>query len=124
MGAEFDVQGLEELSRHMTLAGQASKAKATAVVNKAAVNIKNQMKEEAAAAGYAGSRLARTINFEVTADAGGITAEIGPQKGHAGSLALLYFGNSKTAPVVPDPMGALDAEIPNLKTYLSKLIDL
>lgn len=124
MSAEFDVQGLDALQRNMTLAGSSSKRQAAAVVKKAAVNIKNQMQDEARGAGYAGARLARTINFDVKSDGGGITAEIGPRKGHAGSLALLYYGNSKTGPQIPDPMGALDHEIPSLKSYLQKLIDL
>lgn len=124
MGASFDASELDKFSRHLALAGQASKRKAVGVVKKAAVNIKKQMQEEASAAGPSGSRLSRTINFDVKVDGGGITAEIGPQEGHAGSLALLYYGNSKTGPVIPDPMGAADAEYPSLKSYLSKLVDL
>lgn len=124
MGAEFTVQGLDALQRNLTIAGSTSKRQAAAVMKKAAVNIKKQMQAEASAAGPSGARLSRTINFDVKSEGGGITAEIGPRRGHAGSLALLYFGNSKTGPQIPDPMGALDAEYPNLKSYLQKLIDL
>ena len=122
MSADFDVQGLQEVSRRLTLAGTASKRGAAAVVKKAAVNIKNQMQDEARH--IEAGRVSSQINFEIKTDGGGITAEIGPQEGHAGSLAFFYFGNSKIGPRIPDPMGALDAEIPNLKSYLSKLVNL
>lgn len=122
MSADFDVQGLQQVSRSLTLAGRKSKTRAAAIVKKAAVNIKNQMRDEAQH--VEAGRISSTINFEIKSDGGGITAEIGPQEGHAGSLAFFYFGNSKIGPRIPDPMGALDAEIPNLKSYLSKLVDL
>lgn len=123
MGAEFDVQGLRQLQRRLTLAGgRASKTRAKAIVSKAALEIKNQMKDEARH--VQGGRVASAIDYDVNTDAGGITAEIGPEKGGPGSLAFFYYGNSKIGPRIPDPMGALDQEIPSLKSYLSRLIDL
>lgn len=122
MSAEFDVQGLQQVSRSLTIAGAKSKTQAAAIVKKAAVNIKNQMQDEARH--IEAGRISSQINFEIKTDGGGVTAEIGPREGGAGSLAFFYYGNSKIGPRIPDPMGALDAEIPNLKSYLSKLVDL
>ena len=54
----------------------------------------------------------------------GVSAEIGPKKGSPGSLAnIAYFGASRGGGgQVPDPEGALLAELPVLEKYLAEIL--
>ena len=122
MGASFDASELLKLASVLESEAKSSKERASGVVKKGALNIKKQMQDEARPVQR--GRVAAAISYDVTADGAGIVAEIGPEEGHAGSLAFFYYGNSKIGPQIPDPMGALEHEYPNLKSYLEKLIDL
>ena len=90
------------------------------VVARGALNVKRQMQQEAAGIAHAPG-LPADISYTTTVDATGISAEIGPTAGDVGSLALLYFGNSKTGPVVPDPLLAAEAEAPALQRFLEQV---
>lgn len=90
-----------------------------AVLTKAALNVKNDLRQQANASGIAEAKaLARFIDYDMR----GLTAEIGPRAERAGSFAFLYFGNSKNGPVLPDPGDALMREAPNLEKYLNAVI--
>ena len=95
------------------------------VIAKAAVNVKQQMGNE-----MRGSRsfwaVAHTIGYDdIVESAGAISVEIGPThgRGDPGSLAnIAYFGGARGGgSTVPDPMGALEAEIPATIDWLGKV---
>ena len=101
-----------------------------AVVAKGALNIKNDLRNQANASGIAEARaLGRFINYDTKMRPGSVTAEIGPEEqekgsaGHGGSFAFLYFGNSKNGPVLPDPGDALMREVPNLEKYILAVLN-
>lgn len=119
-----------DVSEVDALAGNFAKQAATAmvgvraVVAKGALNIKNDLRDQANASGIAEAQaLARFINYDVKTGHEGITAEIGPVGGHAGSFAFLYFGNSKNGPVLPDPGDALMREVPNLEKHILAVLN-
>ena len=91
-----------------------------AVIQKGALNIKNKLRTEASGVAHAPG-LPSTITFETKFSNAGIEAEIGPVKGGPGSLALLYFGNSKTGPRLPDPVIALGYEALATEEWLGKV---
>lgn len=117
--------GFAAFAGQLDAAATSFKPRARAIMSKGALEIKRQMKDEARGAGpRVGPIIAATINYDIDVSEGGITAEVGPEKGHAGSLAFFYFGNSRIGPRIPDPMGALESEYSHLKSYLNKLVDL
>lgn len=95
-----------------------------AVVKKGADNIKNQMVEEMGRSRHF-KGTAPSISYDLT-DAG-TGAEIGPVKkmgkgsGGGNAANIAYFGTSRGGGTVPDPQGALDAEVPNFETALGRL---
>lgn len=91
-----------------------------AVLEKAALNVKNDLKAQANASGIAEAKaLARFIDYDMR----GLSAEIGPRTGGPGSFAFLYFGNSKNGPALPDPGDALEREAPNLERFLLAAVE-
>lgn len=93
-----------------------------AVVKKGALNVKTRLQAEAQGVAHAPG-FPRAITFDVELKGDEITAEIGPEKGGAGSLALLYLGNSKTGPRLPEPMLAADAEAEVMADWLGKVAE-
>ena len=92
------------------------------VVKKGALNVKTRLQAEAQGVAHAPG-FPRAITFDVELKGDEITAEIGPEKGGAGSLALLYLGNSKTGPRLPEPMLAADAEAEVMADFLGKVAE-
>lgn len=92
------------------------------VVKKGALNVKTRLQAEAQGVAHAPG-FPRAITFDVELKGDEITAEIGPEKGGAGSLALLYLGNSKTGPRLPEPMLAADAEAEVMADWLGKVAE-
>ena len=92
------------------------------VVKKGALNGKTRLQAEAQGVAHAPG-FPRAITFDVELKGDEITAEIGPEKGGAGSLALLYLGNSKTGPRLPEPMLAADAEAEVMAEWLGKVAE-
>jgi len=92
------------------------------VVKKGALNVKTRLQAEAQGVAHAPG-FPRAITFDVELKGDEITAEIGPEKGGAGSLALLYLGNSKTGPRLPEPMLAADAEAEVMAEWLGKVAE-
>ena len=128
MAIDFDTSELRALSADLTKAGEAVQGKAYGVVSKGAVQIKAQMRMEM----YA-SKSFRGIGSSISYDIGGvdlgggsgaIEAVIGPESGpgSAGNLAnIAYFGSSRGGGTVPDPIGALNAELPRFEAALAKI---
>ena len=127
MAINFDSSEVRALAADLTAAGDAVQGKAYGVVSKGAVNIKTQMRME-----MYGSRSFRGVGSSISYDIHGgdvfgvgvIEAEIGPETGGGspGSLAnVAYFGTSRGGGTVPDPQGALDAELPRFEAALLKI---
>lgn len=110
---------LDELSADLLRAGVEVRAAARPVVTKAAVNVKNRMRQEASGHKHA-PNLPSAISYDLTD--GGLGFECGPERGKAGSLAFYYFGNSKIGASIPDPVIALRDEAENTCGYLSAAV--
>ncbi len=92
------------------------------VVKKGALNVKQRLQREADGHPHA-PRMPQSITFDVELDGDEIVADIGPEKGGAGSLAFYWLGNSKTGPTLPDPMLAADAEAEVMAEWLGKVAE-
>jgi len=121
---------LRAFSKDLTAAGSGIASKVLPVVHKGATKIKAQMRREMGASTHF-KGITRAIDYSTTfgtgsraaGGAGVIGAEIGPRKGKPGSLANIdYFGGSRGGGTVPDPKGALDAEVPHFEKALSDVL--
>lgn len=93
------------------------------VVSKGALNIKNQLQREAKASEHF-APLSRSIGYEMTDDADGVSAEVGPDPERSGSAGLLgaYWGWSRGGgDSLPDPLLALEAEEPRFVQSLAEV---
>ena len=118
MSADFDLSEVFALANDLGRVDDLGR-ELRQVIQKGALNIKQQMQREAAGVAHAPG-FPSAITFETKIAANGVEAEIGPVKGGAGSLALLYFGNSKTGPRLPDPVIALNKEAQATEQFLAK----
>lgn len=96
------------------------------VVKKGANNIKRTMQADFRESPSFG-HIARTISYDVTVDAGGAEAEVGPDKSRGGGAKLAhiaYWGGSRGGGgTVQDPLGALAIEVPEFENALGALLD-
>lgn len=95
------------------------------VVSKGALNIRDQMRAEMSRS-RSFRQIAPTINYDLKVQADGMEAEIGPDKRRRSArLAnIAYFGGARGGGgTVPDPRGALEAEVPRFESALSKLLE-
>lgn len=92
---------------------------------KGSMNIKRQLQQEMGRSTHFGG-LARSITFDIESNGDSILSEIGPEsgRGNPGALAnIAYFGASRGGGGrVPDPEGALDAELPALEKFLADIV--
>lgn len=121
-----DASEVRAFAAVLDAAGAATERQVAAVVERGALNIKNQLVAEMGSGGT-GGRVAATISYDITSSSvfggGHIEAEIGPVKGGSGSLAnFMYFGTSTGGGHIPDPSGALEAEIPRFENALLALM--
>ena len=119
---QVDVSEVRELERDLAAASQRVLPELTKVAKKGALAIKNQMRTEAEGVQHAPG-MPRDITFDMQSTRFSIGFEVGPTTGDVGSLALLYFGNSRTAPVLKDPAFALHHEAPVIERYMDAVID-
>lgn len=118
----IDASELREFAADMRRYPEALRRHIRPVVEKGAVNIKDRMRREMSASRHFRG-ITRAIDYDVIERLGGIEAEIGPRTGSPGSLAnIAYFGGSKGGGTVPDPRGALEAEIPAFESALGDLL--
>lgn len=118
----LDFGDLEAFARDLDHQGAKVVLAQRQVVKKGALNVKTRLQAEAQGVAHAPG-FPRAITFDVELKGDEITAEIGPEKGGAGSLALLYLGNSKTGPRLPEPMLAADAEAEVMAEWLGKVAE-
>lgn len=91
----FDASELTAFGDQLLAKGVARRAAITMAVKKGAQNVKNDLREDLSGSGNKAFRRI-PITYEVKATPGRITAEIGPSKGVAGSLAnIAFFGTAK-----------------------------
>jgi hypothetical protein len=122
---------LRAFSKDLTAAGSGIASKVLPVVHKGAGKIKRQLRSEMQASrSFKG--ITRAIDYSMkygtgsrgAGGAGAIEAEIGPRTGSPGSLAnIAYFGGSRGGGTVPDPKGALEAEVPHFEKALGDVLD-
>lgn len=126
---EFDVSELRQLGVALGQVPDRAEDQVRKVIQKAALNIKTDLQQEATDTTYF-PRVAASLSYETFAGPDGWVAEIGPEignpRGHAraqGGLAwIAYEGNSRTAPTFPDPSGALDREAAAFRSYLADAV--
>lgn len=127
--ARFDVSDLRRLEVDLGRAPERAQDQVRKVVQRAAYNIKRDLQAEASGS-ESFSRVADAITYETWETHDGVVAEIGPEIGHErgdpkaqGSLAwIAYEGTARTAPVFPDPAGALDREAEAFSRYLAEAV--
>lgn len=91
----FDASELTAFGDRLLAKGVARRAAITMAVKKGAQNVKNDLREDLSGSGNKAFRRI-PITYEVKESAGRVTAEIGPSKGGAGSLAnIAFFGTTK-----------------------------
>jgi hypothetical protein len=106
---DIDFSQVDRLADDLLEVPEETRPRFRAVISKGALNIKNEMRAEAANAGHY-KHFNRSISYDLT---GEFEAEIGPDKALIqGALGnILYFGTSKNAPVL-DINGPLNREGP------------
>lgn len=103
------------------LAKGLDESKVRGIVRKGGVNIKTHLRAEASGSRH--FRLARHITFDERESLGGPGVEVGPERQGAGRLGVIaYFGGVHGGGgTLPDPRGALDAEMPGFVKALADL---
>jgi len=94
---------------------------ARAVITKGAMQVKKQMQSEARGVARAPG-MPSAITFDLATLPTQLGFEVGPEKGGAGSLALLYYGNSRTGARLKDPAFALQREAIEIERQLTALM--
>lgn len=119
--AELDFRELEVLARDLDAAGPKAAVATRQVVKRGAQKVKERLQREASGIKHAPG-LPDAISYDVELRGDVIEAEIGPERGGAGSLALLYLGNSRlSSPPLPDPMLAGDEENEVLSEFIARI---
>lgn len=118
---EADTHELREYAADLTHATDQVVRAAPGIIKHGAMNIKKQLRKEAAQSRSFRS-IAATITFDV--EDRGFQATVGPEKRGGGNLAnIAYFGGvNGGGSTVPDPRGALMTEIPNVESEIGKLL--
>lgn len=114
----MNIEGIDDLAADMIGAAVTIDVRAATVVKKGAVELKKAMAGEARGAGSSGGRLGADIDFDMPDP---LTAEVGATLGDAGSLQFLYLGNSRTGPLIPDPIIAGEREGDVMEKYIGKV---
>ena len=118
----LDFGDLEDFARELDHQGAKVVLAQRQVVKKGALNVKKRLQDEAQGVAHAPG-FPRSITFDVELQGDELVAEIGPEKGGSGSLALLYLGNSKTGARLPEPMLAADKEAEAMAEWLGKVAE-
>lgn len=123
VGVSVDASDARRFAADLTAATQRVVDQVPKVVERGALNIKNQMVDAMrSSAHFKGAT--RSISYDMRD--GGFEAEIGPRSGpgEPGALAnIAYFGGSRGGGgTVEDPQVALDAETPRFEKALLDLI--
>ena len=122
MSADADFSEMRNLAFDLGKAQATVFPKFRAIVQKTMVDTKTDMRAEQAAGAAEADMLAGFISYETKETAGGVTAVIGPTEGAAGSFAFLYYGNSKSGPVIKDPLFALKRNVDKAIPFFEKVL--
>lgn len=118
---EFDASEVRKVVADMQTAEKASLPAVRAVLQKGALNIKNDWRNRWMGHSHA-PRLPYDISYETKERAKDVIAVIGPTKGDVGSLGNIYeFGTPRSAPM-PAGMPALSTEEPKFQEALAKAL--
>jgi hypothetical protein len=93
------------------------------VVSRGGLNIKDQLRAEMGGSTHF-KGIVPAISMQLTGNRSYSEAEVGPDSdaGSPGNLAnIAYFGGARGGGTVPDPRGALEAEIPGFERALLDL---
>ena len=93
----LDFGDLEDFARELDHQGAKVVLAQRQVVKKGALNVKKRLQDEAQGVAHAPG-FPRSITFDVELQGDELVAEIGPEKGGSGSLALLYLETPRPAP--------------------------
>ena len=120
-----DFSQLDGFADVLAKAVPAIDAKVRPIVSKGALNIKNQLRDEAEKS-PAFKRLAWTVSYDIDEGLDGIEAVIGPEKKAAGNLGnIAYFGGAHGGgATLPDPQGALETAADRYVAALELVMDL
>lgn len=121
---ELDMRELTDLSGELSRLPGEALARVRPVFQKGALNIKTQLQSEASGSRHF-RQIARTISYDTRESSSAIEAEIGPDrdKGGGAGLAGAYFGWSRGGGTLPDPVLALEAEVPDVERFLGELLE-
>lgn len=121
-----DVSQLRSFARDLERAPVKVVREVPKVVKRGANNIKRTMQADFRESRSFG-HIARTVSYDVTVDAGGVEAEVGPDKSRGGGASLAhiaYWGGARGGGgTVEDPLGALAIEVPEFENALGKLLE-
>jgi hypothetical protein len=120
----MDDSEMRALAADLRHAADTVQGKVRPVVQKGALNIKNDIRRDLAGSTWF-KGAAASVTYETKETAGGVEAEIGPDKAaRGGALAnIAFFGTSRGGGTVRDPRAALDAETPRFLKALADLAD-
>ncbi|MEJ6544496.1 hypothetical protein PQI65_15010 [Brachybacterium paraconglomeratum] len=121
---QVDVSELRTLSTAMARIPDKVQRGVRPVVSKGALNIKQELQMDLASSqSFRG--ITFSVNYDVKVTAGGVEAEIGPDKSkYGGALAnVAIFGTSRGGGTVPDPSIALMAEADRFENALGELFE-
>lgn len=115
---DMDMNEVRQLAADMTAVDGRLKRHLIPTIRHAGVNIKAQMRAEAAQSRH--FKFAHLINYDEIDDGYGV--EVGPEAEGAGMLEnIAYFGGVRGGGgTIPDPTGALEAEAPKFLEELGK----
>lgn len=124
MGVDFDTSDLDKFAGDLGNAPIAVASDVRPVIQRGALNMKRQLVEEMSSSEHF-KGVASSITYDTAVLSDGFEALIGPDPGKGGGALenIAYFGSSRGGGTVPDPKGALDAEVPNVEKYLGDLLE-
>lgn len=119
---QVDVSELRTLARALDAIPDKVQRGVRPVVSKGALNVKQELQMDLASSTHF-SGITFSVNYDIKADAGGVEAQIGPDKSkYGGALAnVAIFGTSRGGGTVPDPSVALLNEADRFEDALSAL---
>lgn len=132
MSIEIDMSEVRDLTTRLERIPATVLRGIRPVVSKGALNVKNEMQDDARESPYFG-QIAPTISYDLVADESGVEAKIGPDKdrlkqanrrtGPAGISNVAYFGTSRGGGTIADPATALANEADRFEGALAALLD-
>lgn len=100
MSFEIDVSGFDELAAKLSRVRVVDVA--TPIVARAGQEMKRSIRADTSGFTHPGS-LKNTVFYRLKKSGNTVEATVGPERGGAGSMAFLWLGNAKSAPIFPHP---------------------